>query len=250
MTTPIDPRKSEQAILNQSFDEDYNVLSVELVGFDSSNNVLRRVAVDSTGALQLDTTANDTRYVNITGDTMTGKLQGFIYADTKNTILSSTPAGNQIAFATDELTFYLYDGTSWRPLAIPVSKTASKLDMGAYGPVQKNNPYGYFDDRMTDKDIVNSTIGHNATTNNGAIRVNTDNDPDTFEIYLRSQWNLIIYDLTTSYGDFRHVPLTNEIYIWRGDSVANGLNGQPIIQEYQTSMGAEGAYRVLSGGVF
>lgn len=69
-----DTKKSEQVILNDSFDEDFNILAVELVGHDTDANVLRRVKVNSAGAVQLDTTALDSRYVNVTGDTMTGAL--------------------------------------------------------------------------------------------------------------------------------------------------------------------------------
>ena len=93
-------------------------------------------------------------------------------------------------------------------------------------------------------------IGGNARTENGGIRVDVENDPDTFEIYLRDMWNTIIYDLTVDDGDFRHAPLSEEIYIWRGNSVLVGLNGVPIVQEYTASMGAYPADPVLDGGTF
>lgn len=40
---------SIQSIQNQSFDASFGVLSVELLGYDTTNNVLRRLAVDSSG---------------------------------------------------------------------------------------------------------------------------------------------------------------------------------------------------------
>jgi hypothetical protein len=105
-------------------------------------------------------------------------------------------------------------------------------------------------DYVTDKQLSNILIGGSARDENGSFRVNVANDPDTLEIYLRSQWNTIIYDLTTTYGDFRHTPLSEQIYVWRGDSVSIGLSGNPIVSEYQVSMGAYPFNRIIDGGSF
>ena len=45
--------ESEQVIYNKSFDQDFNVIAIEALGHDSVNNVLRRIAVTSTGALKV-----------------------------------------------------------------------------------------------------------------------------------------------------------------------------------------------------
>ena len=103
---------------------------------------------------------------------------------------------------------------------------------------------------ITDKLLANVLIGSNARTENGGIRVDVTQDPDTLEVYLRSAWNTIIYDLTTEDGDFRHAPLSEQIYVWRGDSVAISLSGQPVIQEYKMSMGAYAPPKVINGGTF
>lgn len=44
-------KRSEQNVLVNSFDEDFNILAVELIGYDGA--VLRRVAVTSTGLLKV-----------------------------------------------------------------------------------------------------------------------------------------------------------------------------------------------------
>ena len=44
---------SEQDIYNLSFDETFDVLKIIGIGYDSTNNVLRRIAVDSNGQLKL-----------------------------------------------------------------------------------------------------------------------------------------------------------------------------------------------------
>ena len=54
MSQPNSPNpkteKTEQALLNLSFDPTFNVLAAEMLGFDGTN--LQRVAVDVNGKLQ------------------------------------------------------------------------------------------------------------------------------------------------------------------------------------------------------
>jgi len=114
----------------------------------------------------------------------------------------------------------------------------------------RSDKRGYGTDYITDKKLSNVLIGGNSRIENGGIRIDVENDPDTFEIYLRDIWNTIIYDMTTDDGDFRHTPIAEEIYVWRGDSVMVGLNGQPVIQEYGASMGAYPTYPIINGGTF
>jgi len=66
--------KTEQYIDNLSYDKDFNISTMELLGHDTDNNVLRRIQVDDSGNLKIDPTSLDARYVEITGDTMTGAL--------------------------------------------------------------------------------------------------------------------------------------------------------------------------------
>ena len=169
-----------------------------------------------------------------------------LIVDTKDNILASTPTKQTLAYATDSTKLYLYDNNNWNQLDINFQPETGP-DMGVESDSYKS---GYGNDFITDKLLANCAIGSNATTETGAIRVNQSSTPDTFEIYLRDAWYTIVYDLTTEDGDFRHSPISESIYVWRGDSVAVGLNGQPIIQEYQVSMGAYPGYRVINGGTF
>jgi len=118
------------------------------------------------------------------------------------------------------------------------------------GRVQDSDLRGYGFSYVTDKTLSNCRIGSNSETDNGAIRVNINNDPNTFEIYLRGAWNYVLYDLTYIYDDFRHTPLTNQIYVWSGNSVLVGLNNRPITEEYDTSMGAYPPPKTIDGGTF
>jgi len=45
--------KSEQEMQNLGFDHDFDILTTELIGYDSDAGVLRRVNVTSAGALKV-----------------------------------------------------------------------------------------------------------------------------------------------------------------------------------------------------
>ena len=126
----------------------------------------------------------------------------------------------------------------------------TNIDLRDMGYEKESDLRGYGADYIVDKTLHNVHLRGNTQTNLGGLRIDTTQDPDTFEIYLRDAWQTILYDLTTEDGDFRHTPLENEIYVWRGDSVQVGLNNQPVVQEYKVSMGAYPAYRTLNGGDF
>jgi hypothetical protein len=171
-----------------------------------------------------------------------------LIVDTKANILALNRAIGQLAYATDTYEIYVSTGvTTWKVQPFDFVAEAAAPDMGF---MPSSSRIGYGDDYITDKSLANVLIGGNARTENGGIRVNVSNDPDTLEVYLRGAWYTIIYDFTTAYGDLRHTPLSEQIYVWRGDSVAVGLNSRPIIQEYEASMGAFPPPRVLYGGAF
>lgn len=195
----------------------------------------------------------DDRYVDVVGDVMTGTLQIDVPTATKEALtLRSTDDDN-----TNPLLRAITNAGLLKTQLDPDGSFRVGGDFENYDPTlpnmgkeQKSDLRGLCLTYITNKLIANCRIGGNHNTENGSIRVNVFEDPDTFEIYLRDAWQTIIYDLTTEDGDFRHAPVSEEIYVWRGDSVATGLNGQPITQEYETSMGAYPSYRVLNGGTF
>jgi len=43
----------QQEVFNSSFDPTFGVFVAELLGYDSSNNVLRRIIVDASGIIQV-----------------------------------------------------------------------------------------------------------------------------------------------------------------------------------------------------
>lgn len=173
---------------------------------------------------------------------------------TKKAILESTPTAGLIAYATTESStdttrvdrFYVADGSNWKESALKLN-TRTSNDMGS----NLTNPLsGYGEDYITNKDLYNITINGSDVEEEGSIRRNVENDPVTFEVFLRDQWNTIIYDFTTADGDLRHTPIDEQIYVWSGNSVSTGLNGLPIVQAYQVSMGAYPYPVQLTGGSF
>ena len=130
-------------------------------------------------------------------------------------------------------------------------KKINNPDLTDMGYEQSSSIDGVTAEYITNKNLHNVAVkGHPATPVNGSFRTDITQDPDTLEIYLRDAWQTIIYDLTVEAGDFRHTPLSEEVYVWRGASVLLGLNDRPIISEYKVSMGAFPSPRVLNGGQF
>lgn len=166
-------------------------------------------------------------------------------SDTKDNILASTPSSGTYAISTDTDELFVYDGTNWQKNPFKLFVDSINPNMG-YD--QKSNRLGYGDDYITDKTLANTKIAGNELAENGAVKVNTSISPNRLQIYLRDKWNTIFEDLTTDYGDFRHTPLDKEVYIWSGDSVAVGLNGRSITQDYITSMGAYPPAKIIDGG--
>lgn len=168
-----------------------------------------------------------------------------ITIDTKANILATaSPSSGDLAYATDTKDFYIYEGSDWYVMPAVMLKRTN-IDAG-----WRQTHGGYEKDYITNKTLHNIAIGGSDWESNGVMQVDIDNTPDTLEIYLRDQWNQIVYDLTTTYGDFRHAPFGDLVYVWTGDSVADGLNGQPIMQEYKQVAGCMGAYTVIDGGNF
>lgn len=174
--------------------------------------------------------------------------------DTRANILATTPTTDVLAFATDSHEFFLYDTTNstWRIAPLELESESSGIDMGAYtaSGLGVSDRAGYYKDAITDKTLHNIVLKGSSRTVVGGLRIDTTQDPDTFEIYLGDAWQTILYDLTVEDNEFEHTPLSEEIDVWSGNSNLLGLNGVPIIQEYKVSMGAYPAPRIISGGTF
>lgn len=183
----------------------------------------------------------------------TGKLDlvnsasGGIDPDTKANILALTPSSPQTALATDTGEFFVWDGSSWNIASLELSNQPNAIDAGAY----QSDVLGYYYDALSNKFIYNCVLRGSDRQLEGSIRINTEVSPTTFEIYLRGQWNTIIYnyviDSTTNY-ELVHTPFQREIDVRSGNSNDISLSGYPVIQEYQTSAGAYQPPVVISGG--
>jgi len=60
-----DISRSEQIVLNRSVDDSFDVLAVELVGYDPTSQTLKRIIVNSDGEIIIDTTNLDARYLKL-----------------------------------------------------------------------------------------------------------------------------------------------------------------------------------------
>jgi len=47
-------KRTPQNVFNKSYDEDFDILAVELIGYDSDAAVLRRIKVDGDGKLKVN----------------------------------------------------------------------------------------------------------------------------------------------------------------------------------------------------
>jgi|WetSurMetagenome_2_1015567.scaffolds.fasta_scaffold15037_3 hypothetical protein len=174
-----------------------------------------------------------------------------VKVDTKANILALTATAGLIAYATDVNRFYYANGTSWYEAPIALKARSANPNMG----IDQDNPLsGYSDVTITDKSIYNSRILGNANATEGSIRTTTTG---YFQIYLNGVWNTVVINFvlrenaTNSYV-FEHQPIgfTEWIEIMSGNGRTLGLNGLPLVSQYQASMGAYGVPLQLDCGVF
>ena len=113
-----------QTIDNFGFDETFMMPGLEIWGYDSASGVLRRVAVNASGELELDTTALDARYVNVTGDTMTGDL----------TLPDLIMSGGDIYPTADSATAIQINKADGTTNVLNVDTTNARVGIGTTGP--------------------------------------------------------------------------------------------------------------------
>ena len=186
----------------------------------------------------------------------TGKLDlvnkpevGFeLTVDTKANITALTPDEPTVAFATDTNQYLVWTGSNWHKIDLPLAIQSANPDPGVS---QDSARTGYRVNYLTDKKLYNIVLGGGEDTEEeGALRYNTNISPARMELRSRGKYNKILEDVTIDDGDFRHTPLNEQIYVWRGDSVAVGMNGRSLVQEYRVTPGAYPPVKVISGGTF
>lgn len=164
-------------------------------------------------------------------------------------ILDFTPFAGISAFATDLGVTFVADGTTWQ---IDSSYYTPQPDNYDIGEAQFSNRIGYGKTYVTDKDIVNCTIGYGSIVGvEGAFRHN----PTTFmtQIYTNGSWQTVVAGFNFSEENgyiFADAPLANRIEVYSGNSDLLGLNGIPIIHNYTIDMGAYPFPSVINGGTF
>ena len=226
----------------------------------------------------------DSRYVNVTGDTMTGDLLikpstdsltalvvndkdantvfdvdtvnnivKAIKQDTKANILALTPTAGVFAYSTDTFEFFMADGSAWKKVPFTLVPDTSDPDMGY---TQASARVGITSSYITDKLLANVDIGNAAvTTNASATRIPIRASGSTLQIYVSGAWQTIVSNFVfrenSLFGyTLEHMPVGFTWYIepMSGDSLNNlGLNGLPLIQSYTVSMGSY-PIAILSGG--
>jgi hypothetical protein len=169
---------------------------------------------------------------------------------TEANILASTPSAGSLRYSNDTYKLYLYDGVNWKQLPLNLATRPITPDMGY---TQTSDLTGYGDTTITDKTIYNSALGGNANSTEGSIRISGG----YFQIYLNGVWNDVVINFvflessTENYA-LEHKPIgfTGYYEVSSGNSVALGLNGLPLTQQYSTSMGTYPVKLEIDGGSF
>lgn len=164
-------------------------------------------------------------------------------SDTKANILATTPTAGTYAISTDTDELFFYDGTNWQVESLPVSEAG--LDAGA----QQSDANGYYSDLISEKLLYHVVLKWSDVEVAGSLRVNESTDPPVLQIYLRDKWNTIDYGLSmNSAPELAHTPYQREIDVRSGNSNDLSLSGLPVVQEYQSSLGAYQPPAIIRGG--
>ena len=182
-----------------------------------------------------------------------------LISDTTANILATANKGNQIGVSTDtpsdssQKHVFVDDGTDWLRLELPATIDAAAPDMGL---TDESGKQGYHPDYITDKTLHNIRILGSVLTDNGSLRLDTTQDPPVLELYKvnvdaeTEGFEDILTDINFALeNELTHKPLSERIDVWSGNSNLVGLNGRPIITQYQVSMGAYPPPLVIDGGL-
>lgn len=186
----------------------------------------------------------------LTGLTDNDHPQYVLVNNTRAVILASSPTIRTVALSTDTLEMFVWNGTAWHVAPLELIEQPNAVDMGLLPSMVSNDRAGYTDNYITDKTIYNSAIGGNANTDEGSIRI-TDG---TYQVYLNGTWNDIVTGFRFREDDdggyeLEHRPIGFDwwIEVMSGNSDELGLNGLPLAQQYQVSMGAYPVHQQIVG---
>lgn len=169
--------------------------------------------------------------------------------DTIANILAMTPTTGLTAYATEIEQTLVADGTTW----LLDSSYSTAVALPDLGSIPYSNRIGYGRDYITDKRIANSFFGSNANTDEGGARLGSETGiGNVIQFYLNAGWRTAVTGVAIreSNNILEHRPQTEWIKAYSGNGETLGLNGHPIIQNYEVSLGAYPAEPVLDGGTF
>jgi hypothetical protein len=173
--------------------------------------------------------------------------------DTYANILSAPFSRGQRAFATDFGIGLIGDGATWWVDSGFYTPQPSNADMGEF---VYSNRIGYGKTYVTDKEIVNCTVGYGSGPGEeGEIRQDPVNH--LFSIFQNGVWqnipvgvNLRIAAMNPYGFSLEQNPVGQWIQVYSGDSELLGLNGVPVVEGYKISMGSYPPLQQIDGGTF
>ena len=174
---------------------------------------------------------------------------------TRVEILAQTPSTLTKAYATDTNQFYIYDN-GWKEFDTNLTPRSNPVDIGVF---QDTNLAGYGQSYITDKKISNSCVGSNSDEKEGAIRVTFADslDRNVAQYYLDSKWSTVLTGVNIQ-TDSEETPPDIEftdfapwiLSLITGNSDAKDSNGEPLVKEMKTDMGAFSSPLTINGGSF
>lgn len=180
-----------------------------------------------------------------------------VFEDTEANILASTKDAGTLAYSTD--TYYLFKSMGagvWKKSAFRFQTEAQVPDIGLTAPMTDPSRIGYGETWLSDKLIANVDIGSNANTANAsATRIPIRAYGSTLQIYVNGAWQTVVSNFVFTEDSvwgysLAHTPVgfTSQIEVMSGTSLHNlGLNGLPIVNHYNVSMGAYPVPAIVGG---
>ena len=178
--------------------------------------------------------------------------------DTRENIIGTAGSDGDLAYATDLNTFYLSYNSEWFFNSIPfVKEEVTGVNIG----VQQTTPTRYNALYVTDLGVYNSELGgckfvNTDKTDTGLLRsVEFSSGVVQPQIYSDGAWRALLVGIEldeTTGGSLVFTPFGSEqtIQVHTGNSTQLGLNGIPLVQNYERDIGANPAQRITSGKFF
>lgn len=162
--------------------------------------------------------------------------------DTKANLLGTLRDAGVIAYASDTKQFGVYTAAGLDFQQLPQVAEVAAPDLGS---IQNSPRNGYAASYVTDKSLVNCTVGYSGVASAGGLRITS---AGKFQLYLNSVWNDIVFnfvlrEISANNYALEHAPIgfSNYLEMMTGMSLsALGRNGLPLTAGYRTTIGAYG----------